>query len=512
MLSCICLSALLVWRLLAKFGLKSAWLGGLIFAVHPMMVESVAWISELKNTLSLPPFLLAMCAYIDYEERGRKKDYYKALAFFLVAMLCKISMATFPAIILVYVWWKKGRIGSRDFLASIPFFVISLVLGLVTILCGSLYRQHEFETPPVVEIAGFFSRVTLAGQTLSFYFAKCFFPVGPLPVYPQWKIDPSSPIQFLPWLVLIGVLYVLWKERSSWGRHLLLGVGFFILLLVPFLGFISVSYMSFTWVMDHFLYIPIIGLIGIVVAGFESTDGLLSTRFHPGSGILPVMVGLLAVEAHWYAEAFTSNETLWTYTVERNPDSWLARDDLGNALRQAGELDKARMQYEYALKLNPDLPDLYSNLASVLAPLGRVPEAVEALNQALERDPDHPEANNNLGIILAKSGYISEALIHFEKALSRRPLYAVAHNNMGNTLLQVGRTSEAVDQYAFTVTIRPDFVGAHCNMGIALEKLGRISEAEEQFQIVLNLDPQNTIAQDHMEKLTTLPSAPSWSK
>jgi protein O-mannosyl-transferase len=499
------LSAFLIWQLLGKFGLRLAWLGGLIFVIHPMMVESVAWISELKNTLSLPPFLLATCAYLDYEERGRRADYLRALAFFLVAMFCKIGLAPFPMVILLYAWWKRGRIGWRDLLASAPFFVISVVLGLITWWSSIWYMQGQLKNPAVVDIGGFFPRLALAGQTLSFYFTKCFWPVGPLPIYPQWKIDPSLPVQFLPWIVLAGVVYGLWLRRQSWGRHVLLGLGFFILTMGPFLGFSSISYMSFTWVMDHFLYVPIIGIIGIVVAGIERVDAQLATSVHPFStGILTVIMGLLAFESHWYAAAFTGDETFWTYTIDRNPEAWLAHNDLGKILLQAGESEQARQHFETVIRLKPELGEPYSNLGVALVQLGRIPEAIEAFNQSLKRDPYSPETNNDLGIILAQTGHTDEALAHFQQALHKHPLYADAHNNMGNTLLLTGHTTEAIKQFRTVLEIDPSNISAHDNLGLALSQTGQIPEAMEQFKKALEINPNDAKARDSVARLQQL--------
>ena len=166
------MSALLVWRLLAKFGLRYAWLGGFLFAVHPVVVESVAWISEFKNTLSLPPFLLAMCAWIDYQERGQKRAYFLALGLFLVAMLCKITMAPFPFVILLYAWWKRGRIGGKDLASAAPFFGVSLVLGATTVVVGYWFREAHLQpttNPPIGDLA---AHLALAGQSIGFIFSS----------------------------------------------------------------------------------------------------------------------------------------------------------------------------------------------------------------------------------------------------------------------------------------------------------------------------------------------------
>ncbi len=277
------LSALLVWRLLGKFGLPFAWLGGLIFAIHPVVVESVAWIVELKNTLSLPLFLIAMCFYLDYDEHRRWRDYAMALGFFLLAMLAKISMAAFPAVILLFAWWKRGRIGWNDLKAAAPFLVISVSLIATAFFAAGRYHEINALADDNLPLGGFFARLALAGLSTSFYFSRFFFPVGMLPIYPQWSVDPTSPFDYLPGVVLSGVIYVCWRKRTSWGRHALLGLGFFLLNLAPFAGFISISYMKYTWVMDHLLYLPMLGLLGLTVAGLGKNIRA-TFRPHPSPG------------------------------------------------------------------------------------------------------------------------------------------------------------------------------------------------------------------------------------
>src|SRR5665213_1678184 len=245
------LSAFLFWRLLAKLGLRQAWIGGLLFAVHPLAVESVAWVAELKNTLSLPFLLLAMLAYLDYDDFSEAKipveriapnalaagrnqasalgamrsTYLLSLLFFLLAMLSKSSVVMLPAVILLYCWWKRGRIRWK--------------------------------------------RLTAAGLALAFYLGKCLWPFGLLPIYPRWGIDPTAILPYVPWLALALMAGWCWRRRAAWGRHVLFGLGFFALNLAPVLGLVAMSYLRISRVADHFAYLPLLGVIALVTAGVD---------------------------------------------------------------------------------------------------------------------------------------------------------------------------------------------------------------------------------------------------
>jgi tetratricopeptide (TPR) repeat protein len=529
-------SALLVWRLFAKLGLRLAWLGGFIFALHPVQVESVAWIVELKNTLSLPPFLLAMCAWVDYEDQGRPRDYFLALGLFLAAMLCKITMAPFPVVILLYAWWKRDRIGWRDLKAATPFFAISVTLGAGAIWVGNTYDQNTHTVPDVVVLGGILPRMALAGLSLSFYLWNCLWPVGLLSIYPQWTIEPSNLAQFLPWPILAGIACALWLKRATWGRHGLLGLGFFLLFLAPFLGFIAISYMEFTWVMDHFLYIPIIGLIGLLVAGLGQWEERLSPALRPWAlGAISAAVVLMALESHAYASIFFNNETLWTYTVERNPASATAHNNLGAALTSAGKKSEALVQFRKAVHLQPDFPEAQdnlgaalmqegrpseaigplerglqlkpdnvltlNNLASALAQTGRLPEAIERFQQALRIDPNDALLRDNLANALLLTGHVPEAMDQLAQSLRINPNVAATYYVLGGALMKAGRTAEAIDRFQQALNIDPNFLPARNNLGTALIQAGRISEAIEQYQKVLGIDPDNATAQHNLARL-----------
>jgi tetratricopeptide (TPR) repeat protein len=484
------LSALLVWRLLGKFKLRLAWLGGLIFAVHPVQVESVAWIAEFKNTLSLPLLLLAMCAWIDFEERAKSKDYWLALGLFFVAMLCKLSVVLFPLVILLYAWWRRGRIGWNDLKARAPFFVVSLLLGLITIASGIYAVRFNQPDPGVMPVGGLLARLLAAGLSLSFCFSKSFLPVELLPIYPKWPIDPSSPVQYLPWLVLGGVICWLWTKRRSWGRHALLGLGFFLINLAPCPGFIPAPDMAFTWVMDHFLYLPIIGLIGLTVAALGRIEIQLPAPFRfYGIGLVSVALALMTFASHGYAALYLNSETLWTYEIRHDPGTYLAYNNLGFSLEQAGRLSEATDQYEQALRLKPNYAVAHYNLGLALQHAGRSSEAMDQFGQALRIDPNDSGAHYNLGIALQQAGRVPEATEQFAQAVRIKPDYAEAHNNLGLVLFQAGRIPEAAGQFALALQIKPGNAEFHNNLGLALLQTGQGPNAIAQFQQALQLRP-----------------------
>jgi lipoprotein NlpI len=401
--------SLLVWKLLSKLGLKFAWLGGLIFAVHPVNVESVAWIAELKNTLSLPPLLIAMCAWIDYDARGRRQDYFLALGFFLVAMLCKTAVVMFPVIILLYAWWKRRKISWGDLRASLPFFAVSLLLGWVTLDCESWCAQRHQQPVTAVDIGGLLPRLALGGLSLSSYFLKCFLPIGLMPVYPKWTVNPPSPGQLMPWVFLAGLFAWIWRNRAGWGRHALFGLGFFVINLAPFLGFKEAAYMHFTWVMDHFLYLPIIGLIGLAMAALGQPR-LPAPLRRWSVGALALVVLILAWGSRAYAGIFVNQEALWTYTLRHNPDAVPARNNLGLIKVLQGRLPDAMEDFQRAVELDPDYVPALINRGHLRQQMGDNEGAITDLNRALMLNPSSSQACLNRGLARQSIGDFDGAI------------------------------------------------------------------------------------------------------
>jgi len=481
--------SLLVWRLLNKFQLRYAWLGGLLFAVHPAMVESVAWISELKNTLSLPFFLLSVGAFIDYDERGNRRDFFLSIGLFLAAMLCKPSMVMFPFVILLYAWWKRGTVGLRDLKTSAPFFAVSLALGLITVW----FLNHHVIGHQSIDLGSPLARFVLMGLSLAFYFSKFFLPIGLAPTYPRWEVDPSSPVQYLPWVVMIGMFVWFWWKRNGWGRHALLGVGFFLLNLAPFTGFTKGSYMQFTWVMDHFLYMPMIGLIGLVIAALGHLEEIGPRAARPCViGIVAIVLVLCVWGSRDYASKYTDQITVSNYALQLNPRAIPAYQSLGYTYLNSGRVEEAMEQFQQVLRIDPEYSSAHHNLGIALMQKDRIPEAIEHFDRALKVDPDNPTTQANLAIALSKQGHASEAIEHYQVALRLNPNDASIHYNLALTLNGLGRSPEAVREFQEAIRLDPNNAAARHYLGNAFLQADRIPEATEQFEQALRINPDQS--------------------
>lgn len=481
------LSGLLVWRLFARLRIPLAWLGGLIFVVHPLAVESVAWIAELKNTLALPPLLLAFCAYLDFEESGRRTRYAAALAWFLASLLCKTSGVMLPVVLLLYHGWKPGRLTGRNLRALAPFFAVSLVLGLVTI-----HFQHTraITTTPV-PIGGPMERVAIAGLAAVFYAGKFLAPLRLVPIYPQWRLDPPAWADFLPWVGLIALGVIAWRGRASWGRHALFGMGAFIVLAAPVLGLVAMSYMRYSWVADHFVYLPMIGLVGLTTGGLAALGGETVGRRRVALGLgLAGCAALLALSRR-HAAVFQDATSLWSYTLRHNPGSWPAHNNLGSALQGAGRHAEAITHFETAIAGDPQFASPHGNLGVSLAALGRPDEAGAHYRAALAIEPKDVAARTNFANLLTQRGRLEEAIAEYRAALQTQPTLVEARLNLANALYLGGRANDALEELGRVMVTRPGYAEAHDNAGKIYLREGRAAEAIRHYEMAVKFAPQN---------------------
>jgi tetratricopeptide (TPR) repeat protein len=407
-------------------------------------------------------------------------------------MLCKISMAMFPLVIFLYAWWKRGRIGWSDAKESAPFFAMSLILGMATAFLGQHYEANNIADLMNIPVGGILSRIALGGLSLASYFYKSLLPIGLVPMYPQWSVNPPSLWQFLPWLVFAAAAGWFWLRRETWGRHALLGCGFFVILLLPFIGFKDISYMRFTWVMDHFLYIPILGLIGVAVAGTE----IIWTRLSPmprqfvGAGAI-LIATVLAVGSHRYAKIFHDSMSLWTYTLKHNPNSNGAHDNLGVYLSKKGDYPDAIAQFQEAYQIDPGDTLAHNNLGIAFIDMRRFPEAIAEFREALRINPDNFKSHFNLGNALVATGQLEDAVAEYREAVRLSPDYLEGHVGLGAALIQAGDPADAISEFNAALQLNRFDVLAHVNLALCMTQLNRFSEATDEINQALRLGPNN---------------------
>jgi len=309
-------------------------------------------------------------------------------------------------------------------------------LGLIGIHALATYNDSiHYQSPGPIYLDGIFERIALAGLVLAFCFGSFFFPLHPMPIYPLWKLEPLAVWLFLPWVAIATVLFCCWKKRHGWGRNVFFGLAFFALGLAPFLGFSRITYMCLTWVTDHFVYIPIIGLIGLVVAGLDHLGHQLPRKFLPaGMALAMAALVLLGFRTHSYAKLFEDQEKLWSYGLKYNPNAWIAHYQLGQTFIQKKELGKAIEQFKESVRLNPDFYNAQLCLAVYLCDVGRISEGANAFAEAVRLNPNA----------------------------------SIVHLNLAHALLQTGRISEAIDQFNVVLRLQPDSIDARYALSYAL--------------------------------------------
>jgi tetratricopeptide (TPR) repeat protein len=488
-------AALLLLKILRTLQIPGAGLAAAIFALHPVQVESVAWISELKNTLSAVCYLGAALAYLRFARSWNKAAYVCALVLFALGLMAKTVIATLPAALLVVFWWQRGKLSwKQDVLPLIPFFAVGITAGLFTSwmernVIGAQGSEFNFSI---------IKRCLIAGRAIWFYLGKLFWPADLIFSYPRWKIS-----QYIWWqylfptaaALLLGALWVL----RRWARGPLAALLFFIGTLFPALGFLNVFPFKFSFVADHFQYLACIGPIVAASVGihalFRSATQQRLVWEKTFCAILLAVLGLLTWrQSRMYADI----ETLWRTTIARNPDCWLAENDLGAVLYEKGQVDQAIVLFRSSLAIQPDNAEAQNNLGSALAKKGQDNEAITQFRKALAIRPNFAEAHRNLGNALLRKGQGDEAILEFQKAVAIRPDLAQLHDTLANALLQKGQIDEAIIQFQQTLEIHPDDDQAHYNLGIALRQAGQTDAAMLEFQKAVAIRPNFAEAQNNL--------------
>jgi len=395
-----------------------------------------------------------------------------------------------------------------------------------------MFQQQRAIEGVDLSTGGLWSRCAGAGLAVFFYLWKCVIPVGLVPHYPLWHVNPPKLLDFWPWVVIAVVILGLCRIQSpeflpqksakdarntpdsdrrdgSWyflrslrsfaanKRSVVFGLGWFGLNLLPVLGFIPMAYLRISWVADHFAYVPLAGFVGLCAAGASKIFQVSNSKFRAfGSVVIAALLAALAITSHRYARIFSSDESLWTYTLQHNPDSWTAQNDLGMDLAQSRRLPEAIGHYEAALRLKPDYAAAHVNLGNAFVQSNRLSDALAQYQAALRIEPRNREALVDLGNALAQSGQFLAAIDPYEQALSLSPdngevrgSLAYAHYEWGNALGNGGRLEEAIAQYTEAVQLKPGYAEAHANLGLAFANTGRSPEALLQLEEAVRLKP-----------------------
>jgi len=481
------LVAFLVVAIVKELGIRGAWVAGFIFALHPVHVESVAWITEQKNTISALFYLSAALMYLKFDKERVSKLYIIATSIFFCALLSKTVTATLPAALLVVFWWKRGRLSFRsDVLLLIPWLILGGAGGYFTawverVLIGA--QGADYQSAVVLNPL---TRCLLAGHAIWFYFSKLIWPTNLIFIYEHWTISASNPFDYiytLGFIVVISAFYMYSRQVDSnkhtgtFYRGPLAGALFFSGTLFPVLGFANVYPFMFSYVADHFQYLASLGVIVPLAALLTSlVDKLSLENKGIGSAIGGVMLGLIGVLSWNQCQMYKSGESLYRVTIERNPNCWMAHNNLGAIVLAQGKILEAQLLFKKALDIRPRYPDAQSNMCSTLIRLGRPQEAILHGYEAVKLRPTSPENENNLAIALVEIGRLDEAITHYINSIKLRPNYVEVWNNLGNAYAALAKNGEAISCYQNAIKFDTTFADAFSNYGSLLVKLGNIKE------------------------------------
>jgi tetratricopeptide (TPR) repeat protein len=480
------LSVVLVYLIVSRLKIPGALLAAAIFALHPVMVESVAWITEQKNTLSTVFYLSAILNYIQFDRSRKTSRYLAALGLFVLALCSKTAIVTLPAALLVIFWWQRGTLSwRRDVAPLTPFFLVSSVAGLITCWVewnhvGAIGSNFEFS---------FLQRILLAGRAIWFYLSKLMWPSNLIFMYPRWTPDLAQWWQWIFPLAVIAVTFALWTVRKR-SRAPLAAWLFYCGTLFPMLPFLNQYLFLFTFVSDHFQYPASLGMIVLAAAGIAMAVSRLAPPARYAMAALCVAgLGVLALLSRQQTYMYADAVTLYRTTLARNPDCWMAHSNLGELIVETNR-EEAIAHYQAALRLRPEYPEALSNMAYTFMQSGRWPEAIECLQHALRVKPEFATARNNLAVVYFQSGDMSNATEQILLALRFNPDDANAHARYAIILSLAGKIDDAIAHYKEAVRIRPDFVEAHKQLAEVLRKRGKLQEAIEHYEAALQYEPE----------------------
>ena len=465
---------------------RSAFVAAL-FAVHPLHVESVAWVAERKDVLSTLFWMLTVWAYVAYVRRPRLGRYVAVALLFGLGLMAKPMLVTLPFVLLLLDYWPLGRVALGDWPAwrrlvreKIPLLALAAASSVVTFLV-----QRHGGSVNSLDVLPVYLRLENVAVAYVGYIGKMLWPADLTTLYPfvrslpEWQVAGST-------IILAGISAITVKLAPRWP-YVAVGWLWYLGMLVPVIGLVQVGGQSMA---DRYTYVPLIGLFIIVGWGF--TDLLVGWQYRriglPAAAALIVGACVVAARAQvgYWANAFV----MWSHALEVTSNNYRANANLGNIFAERGDSARAIIHYSEALRINPKFLDMRNNLANALARQGKVNEAMEQYRQALRIVPEYASAHNGLGALLADQGRVAEAIDHYRKALQTDPNFAQARNNLAAALAGEGKVDEAIQQLREAVRIEPNSTEFHYNLGLLLKTKGDTAEAARHFQTALTLNPK----------------------
>jgi Flp pilus assembly protein TadD len=462
-----------------------------LFALHPLHVESVAWIAERKDVLSAFFWMLTMWAYVGYVERPSVTRYLAVAALCACALMSKPMAVTLPfALLLFDVWPLERPLSVRLIVEKLPLVALAAVASVVTFAIQS--RQGVLPELAAVPLS---LRLSNALTAYVAYIGLTFWPSGLAALYPYpTAVAPASALAGAA-LVLIGVTAaaIVVVRRHP---YVLVGWLWFLGTLVPAIGLVQSGEQSMA---DRFTYIPLVGLFVIVAWGVPDLleRWPVRRRFLPVAAI--VVVVACAIVSSRQVQYWSDNLTLWQRAVDATGPNYRAQGNLAMALQDAGRTSEAIAHYREALRINPRFVAAYDNLGLALAGAGRQGDAIALYEEMLRLKPDDTNAHNNLGKLLAEDHKVDEAIPHFRKAIGIKPDLAEPHNNLANALASEGNAADAAAEYREAIRLKPGFADAHNGLGGALAAQGRLEEAAAEFETAVRLDPAFDAARRNLD-------------
>ncbi len=457
-------TVLLLWRLLRRLAVPGAWFAAAVFAVHPLHVESVAWVIGRKDVLAGLFSVACVLYYLRFVEDGRRAHYIRALAAFAAGLLCKSIVITLPVSLLLWHWWKQGRVVVADVVRTLPLLLAGLA---ITVTDWWYYKNREVI---VLEDYALIEQALSAARALWFYAGKLLWPADLAVIYPRWIVSIGEPLDWAYLVAAVAVVAALWCCRARIGRGPLAGVLFFVITLSPTLGFVEYGFMQFSLVADRYQYLAGAGVTTGVIAALATVAARIAGRWPdaPQRAMYVMAALLLAVLG-----TITWNQT------------GIYRDNF--------------TFYNHIISLNPQARNAWYNLGREHQADDRLEEALAAYRTAGEQRPGHTWAHIGAGMAATDLGRLAEAETHFQRALAAEPDFPEALNGLGALRLRQKRYREALELFQTLIKLEPEYAKVYSGIGVALAGLNRHAEALRSFDRALELDPNLEEARTNRE-------------